>query len=123
MPRTRRSAKQAGTRFERVMADWLGLVLDDDTIDRMPRTGAKDKGDIANLRCRGMRIAVEVKDCARTDLPGWTEEAETERRNYSALAGVVIHKRRGRGNPADQWVTMTARELVALLRGDRDHAA
>jgi len=31
------------------------------------------------------------------------------------LVGLVIHKRRGRGDPLDQYVTTTLRDLVALL--------
>ena len=46
-------------------------------------------------------------------------EAETQRGNDDALAGVVISKRHGKGDIADQWVHMTMREFVALLLGHR----
>lgn len=62
---------------------------------------------------------IEVKNCARTDLAGWMREADIERGNDDALAGVVISKRHGRGDPLDAWVHMTVREFVALLRGQR----
>ena len=54
-------------------------------------------------------------------LERWAAEAESERGNDSAVAGIVVHKRHGKGQPADQWVTCTLGELVALINGNRDH--
>ena len=119
MTRSRASAKAAGSRFERSVADYLALVLDDDRIDRRVKTGAKDRGDIAGLRHRGRRLVLEVKDVTRVDLSGWVREAHIEAGNDDALAGLVVHKRRGTTNPADQYVTCTLGDLVALLTGDR----
>lgn len=117
MTRTRRSAKAAGARFERAIADYLADILDDDRIDRRVKTGAKDRGDISGVRVHGQRLVVEIKDCARTDLPGWTAEAHTEAGNDDALVGVVVHKRHGVGDLARQWVSMELRDLVALITG------
>jgi hypothetical protein len=39
--------------------------------------------------------------------------------NDEALAGVVIHKRHGKGKAGDQWVTMPLADLVAILTGSR----
>lgn len=117
-PRTRASAKAAGARFERQIADALAAHVDD-RIDRRVKTGTKDRGDIGGVRHMGGRIVLECKDVARTDLPGWTREAEVERGNDDALAGLVVHKKRGSANPMDQYVTCTVRDLVALLTGVR----
>ena len=68
----------------------------------------------------GARIVVEAKDCARIQLSAWAAEAETERGNDDAVAGLIVHKRHGRGDPADQWVTCTLGDLVALLTGHRE---
>lgn len=114
MGRTRRSAKQAGSRFERVIADHLNAHLDGE-IDRKVKTGVKDKGDIAGVTRRGKPIAVECKDCAVTRLPEWVEEARKEAENSGSLCGIVIHKRRGVGDPGRQWVTMTVDDLITLL--------
>ena len=119
MARINRSARQAGSRFERQIADWLAEVLDDDRIDRRVKTGAKDRGDIGGLRVHGQRLMVECKNTSRADLAGWMTEAEAQRGNDDALAGVIVHKRHGKGDPADQWVTMTMREFVAILTGER----
>lgn len=119
MSRTMRTARDAGARFERSIADALALHLDDDRIDRRARNGAKDRGDIGGWRYAGMRIVAECKNTARLALAAWIEEAEIERRNDDAAIGLVIHKRIGRGDPLDQYVTMTVRELLTLMLGRR----
>lgn len=122
MTRSRKSAKAAGSRFERSIADAFAWFTKNDTIDRMVKRGANDQGDIANLKTRdGQRVAVECKDTTRMDIGHWVREANTEALNYHALAGIVVHKRRGHGDPLDQYVTMTMRDL--LLIGWGVHAA
>lgn len=119
MSRTRASAKAAGARFERSIADCLAHYVDD-RIDRRVKTGAKDRGDIAGLRHMGGRVVLEVKDYGGRYLLGpWLHETEIERGNDDALAGAVVIKRRGMGDPLDQVVAMTMRDLVALLTGER----
>lgn len=122
MSRTRASAKQAGSSFERLIADYLALHVDD-RIDRRVKTGAKDRGDIAGIRLspalRGGRVVAEVKNCAKIALGPWATEAAIERGNDDAVAGVVIHKRHGVGSPGLQWVTMTVDNFAALLTGER----
>ena len=120
MARNHRSAKSAGSAFERQVADYLRDHVDD-RIDRRVKTGAKDKGDIAGLRHMGQRIVIECKNTARINLGTWANEAEIARGNDDAGVGVIAHKRHGKGQPADQWVTMTLGDLVALLTGSRDH--
>lgn len=119
MGRSRASAKAAGSRFERQIADTLAEHVDD-RIDRRVKTGAKDKGDIANVRhVNGGRIVVECKDVATMSIGTWVKEAEVERINDDALAGLVAHKRRGVADPLDQYITHTVRDLIALLTGVR----
>lgn len=118
--RSHKSAKQAGARFERQVADYLAQHVDD-RIDRRVKTGAKDRGDIAGLRHMGGRVVVECKNTTRPNLGVWAAETEIERGNDDALAGIIVHKRHGKGSPADQWVTMTLADLTALLTGSRDH--
>jgi hypothetical protein len=121
--RTRASAKQAGASFERTVADYLRDELGQEFIDRAPKHGAKDEGDISNVRdSHGNRIVVECKNAHTLSLPQWTREAETERVNNRALVGVVVHKRHGVGSPGQQWVSMTLDELIVLLKGTRGSA-
>jgi len=117
MARSRASARSAGTRTERAVADWLARALDDERIDRRVRHGAKDRGDITGIRIHGQRLVLEVKDCARQSLPQWIREAHHEAANDDALAGLVISKRVGTTDPGSFWVHMELRDLVALITG------
>jgi hypothetical protein len=118
MTRNRKSAKDAGARFERSIADYLAAHIDD-RIDRRPKTGAKDRGDITGWRHAGMRIVAELKNVSRLNLGPWIGEAEIERLNDDAHVGLVIHKRHGKADPGDQLVAMTLRDLVTLLTTER----
>ena len=119
MSRSRRSAKNAGAAFERLVADHLAARLHDDRIDRRVKTGAKDRGDIGGLRSAfGDRVVVECKDYGGQLLPAqWIAEAHVEAGNDDAPAGVVVAKRRGTTKPGEQWVLMTLDDLITLLAG------
>lgn len=120
MARSNRSARQAGSRFERLIADHLATALDDDRIDRRPKYGSKDRGDIGGVRTHGQRLVIETKDYGgRVQVGPWLSEAETERGNDDALAGIVIAKRRGVSDPDEQIVLMTVRDLIAIITGER----
>lgn len=114
MTRNRASAKSAGTRFERQVADYLKATVSQ-WIDRRPKNGGRDLGDISNVRLAGQRVVIECKNTTRMDLPTWVREARTEAHNDNALIGVVVHKRHGVSAPAEQWVTMTLADFAAIL--------
>ena len=115
--RTNRSARQAGARFERLISDHLRDNVSE-YIDRRVRSGAKDRGDIANVRMHGERVVVECKDTTRMSLAQWIAEAHTQAGNDDAAVGVVVHKRHGVADPGRQWVTMTVDDLVFFLTGE-----
>jgi hypothetical protein len=117
MSRNRRSAKAAGAAAERAVADYLAVALEDDRIDRRVKRGAKDRGDVSGVRVHGQRLVVEVKNCAKQDLPGWVRESHVEAGNDDALCGVVVSKRRGTTDAGSYWVVMELRDLVALITG------
>jgi hypothetical protein len=117
--RNRQSAKQAGAAAERAVADYLAQALDDDRIDRRVKNGNKDRGDIGGVRIHGQRLVIEVKNHVRTDIAGWIAEAQIEAGNDDALAGVVVHKRRGTTKVGRWYVAMTVDELVALITGQK----
>ena len=120
MTRTRKSARDAGAQFERQVADHLAAALHDERIDRRVKRGRDDRGDISGLIHMGGRIVVECKNTARIELGTWANEAEVERGNDDAVAGIVVHKRHGKGQPGDQWVTMTLADFVSILTGARE---
>lgn len=120
MTRSRASAKQAGAKTERNVANWFknhGFEF----VDRKVRTGAKDTGDIANVRTiDGKRIAVEVKDYGgRLQLGPWIKEAHDEMENDGAAAGIIIAKRMNTTRAGDFWCVMTLDDLIVLLGGER----
>ena len=117
MTRNRKSAKAAGARFERDIADYLAANVDD-RIDRRVKTGAKDRGDIGGVRTPwGDRVVIECKNTTRMALGSWLREAEAERINDGAHIAVVAHKRHGVGAAGDQLVTMTLENFAKLLDG------
>lgn len=57
-------------------------------------------------------FAIEVKDHARVDLPGWWRQAVAQ---AGGDLPVVWHKRRGKGDAEDWWVTMDGRTFMEVL--------
>ncbi|MFJ8791423.1 hypothetical protein [Streptomyces sp. NPDC102462] len=80
--------------------------------ERRTLAGVQDRGDIAGIP----GVVIEVKNCARQELPAWVAEAEIERDNDNATLGVVWHKLRGKSSPADWFVTMSGAQFAQLLR-------
>lgn len=118
MTRNRATAKKAGTAFESLVANFLAFRFADDRVERRARSGAKDRGDIGGVRTvNGGRVVLECKDTARDNLPAWIREAEVERGNDDADIAVVIHKKHGSANPADQYVSMTLEMFARLVEG------
>jgi hypothetical protein len=110
--------RQKGSSFERLAADYLkanGFPF----ADRRVKNGAKDRGDIGGVHVHGQPIVFEAKNTSRISLGTWAAEAESERVNDEALAGVILHKRHGKSKAEDQWVTMTLADLTAILTGKR----
>ncbi|MFJ8555282.1 hypothetical protein [Streptomyces sp. NPDC093676] len=104
-------SKAKGTAAETAVVRYLrdaGFV----GAERRTLNGKHDRGDIAGIPS----TVIEVKNCARQELPGWVAEAETERDNDGATLGVVWHKVRGRSNPGAWFVTMSGDQFVQLLR-------
>lgn len=119
--RNRQSAKKAGSGFERAIADWLKDWFNDDRIDRRVKRGGKDRGDVTGVQTiRGGRVVIEAKNVRTLALPAWLREAEIERGHDDAAIGVVVHKRHGVGDPAQQYVTMTLETFARLLEGGAD---
>lgn len=120
MPRNRKSAKQAGARFERHTADYMKAATGQ-PIDRLVKTGAKDRGDVGPFRnTQGDLVAVECKEVGRMALAEWMREAHIEAVNYGAVTGIIVHKRKGFTAPGKQWVTMTLDDLLTIMRVRND---
>jgi hypothetical protein len=117
--RSRATAKAAGTKMETAVERTLAQHVDD-RIVRRTKTGAVDRGDIANFRVHGERVVIEVKNHAGSvDVAGWLTEAEIERRNDQAAAGMVIAKRARKDNMGEQIVMMTVQDFLFFVNGKR----
>lgn len=117
--RSRNSAKRAGARHEQAIADYLAAAFDDDRIERRNPNGSKDRGDITGVRHAGQRVVIEAKNWSQLHPSEWLQEAEVERRNDNALAGIVVAKRHGKSDPGESVVLMTLRDLASLMAGRR----
>lgn len=122
MTRTLKTAKTAGSSFERSIADYLAKALDNPDIDRRIRYGQKDRGDIRGIKIHGWRkLVIECKNTTRLSLPEWINEAHIEAGNDDALCGIVVSKRNRVQDPARQWVHMELRDLISLITGEQQH--
>lgn len=105
------TSKKKGTAAETAVVGYL-RAAGFPSAERRAQTGNHDRGDITGIP----GTVIEVKNCSRTQLAAWVEEAETEGRNDHAHVSVVWHKRRGRGSPGSWYVTMTGDQFAWLLR-------
>jgi hypothetical protein len=118
--RNNRSARAAGTRHAQSIAAYLAAWLDNDQIERRDKNGNKDRGDITGVKFSGQRVVIEAKDYGGQFKVGpWLVQAETERLNDDAGVTMVVAKRIKYGQPGDQVVLMTVRDLVSLMMGYR----
>lgn len=121
--RTRNAAKRAGAKFEIDIAAWLREFFGDPRIDRQPKNGNKDLGDIGGLVARGTALVLECKNTSSVNLTGAMREAQVEASNLQADGRygdrppipVVLHKRHGVGAPEKQWATLEIGEFARLV--------
>lgn len=79
--------------------------------ERRALRGSADRGDITGIP----GVVIEAKNCARTELAAWVEEAAVERDRDGARYGAVFHHRRGRAAAEDGFVTMSGADFLRLL--------
>lgn len=115
--------RQRGTEFESAVVAYLREQLGEDgCIHRTAQRGKGDVGDVYGVFRAGQPVVIECKSYRKNEfLAGWLAEAERERGNADALAGVVVSKRQGIGekNMGQQLVSMTLADFVALIAGQR----
>ncbi len=79
--------------------------------ERRALHGAADKGDITGIP----EVMIEVKNHSSIKLAEWIGEVEAQKVNADADIGVVWHKRKGKGDPSEWYVTMTGAQFVTIL--------
>lgn len=76
-----------------------------------PRAGrAEDQGDIC-----GLPVVISVKDQARLCLAQWCDELAPMVARAGLAHGVVWHKRSGRADPLNWYVTMPGKLYLPVL--------
>jgi G:T-mismatch repair DNA endonuclease (very short patch repair protein) len=103
--------KAKGTAFETLIVRYLqehGFPY----AERRALAGVNDLGDITGTP----GVVWECKNHKTLSFSEWLVEAEVERANANADLGVVIAKRRGKGDAGEQYAVMTVAALVELLK-------
>lgn len=103
------ASKKKGTTAESAVVNYLRTWFPH--VERRALSGVNDKGDVAGIP----GVVIEVKDCVTMTLGPWMKEAELEAHNAKASVWMVWHHRRGKGNPADWFVTMPGYVAAALI--------
>lgn len=111
MTRNRASAKQAGTRWESAIVNYLAS-RGWRHAERRAKTGAHDKGDITGVP----GVVIEAKDVARISLAEFLHEAQVEAEHAGAMVGAAWIKRRGKASPGEAYVVMDGETFTHLLR-------
>lgn len=101
--------RRKGSRAEVAVAKALREAGYEAETSRAARGGMQGGEDIIS----DFPASIEVKNQARLDLAGWWAQAEYQANGRPA---VVIHKRVGKAEPLDWWVTMDMRTLLRLLK-------
>jgi hypothetical protein len=107
--------KAKGSAAERASCDYLNVRGVE--AERVPAGATLDRGDIWVPDKNWP--AIQVKNHARLDLSGWVDDVAIQARNAGRETGIVIHKRRGKGNPASWYVTCTLDTLITIIEGNK----
>jgi hypothetical protein len=110
------ASRRKGNRAEVAVVNFLKAHGWDVETSRNARGGTQKGADVLG----DFPLAVEVKNQARVDLPGWWRQAQEQAGDGLA---VVVHKRVGSSDPGEWWATMdlvTLVDLVRVLRWEED---
>jgi hypothetical protein len=107
------ASRRKGNRAEVEVAKLLRQYGWTAVTSRSARGGYQSGEDIvSNFPC-----SIEVKNQVRIDLAGWYRQAEEQ---AMGKIPIVVHKRVGKGQPGDWWVTLTFADLIQLIGGPGD---
>lgn len=107
--------KVKGSAYERSIVNYLREA--GFSVDRTRAGWSDDRGDVHGISDpHGTPFVIECKNHARLALAGWLGELATEIHNAGGMAGVLVHKKRGTTDPAEQYATLPFGMLVQLLK-------
>lgn len=104
-------AKAKGSQAERDVVKYLkenGFQY----ADRRLAGATLDKGDISGIP----GVTFEIKNHATMKLSEWLDELSVEMTNDGAWTGVVVHKKKGQGNPGNWYATAPFHVWLELLK-------
>lgn len=104
------ASRQKGTAFETAVCRYLSEEHSL-PVERRALRGARDCGDVAGLP----GFVLELKNCKRSELAAWMDEALVEAANDGAPYYAVIHKRRGK-NVSQAYVSLPLEIFAAWYR-------
>lgn len=110
-------SKQKGSQAERDVVKWLKQWFP--YADRRLAGATLDKGDISGIP----GVTIEIKNHATMKLSEWLEELRVEMANDNAWTGVVIHKKKGKGDVGQWYATMPASVWIELLLRGMDNVS
>lgn len=115
--------RQKGTSFETSLLPLLKQYYP--SASRAPLRGTKDEGDFI---LDGAPFVLEAKNHKEMKLAEWLREAEAEALNAAVArgsvpgefpVGVVVAKRRGVTDPAEQYAVLTLGDFLHLVNRGR----
>ncbi len=110
--RSRATARAAGKTAERMLVNWC-RANGAPHAERRIAGAALDRGDVAGIP--GMVIEQKAPGPGQpVQLGSWLDETIRERDNDGADIGLLVVKRRSRGNPG-QWYWVTDGDTMARL--------
>jgi len=85
--------------------------------ERRALRGRDDAGDITGTPgiCWELKAGDAAHRASDTLIDGWMRDTELERGNAGADLGVLVLRRKGKGDPGDWWAYMWATDFAALV--------
>lgn len=104
-------ASDKGYRAEKAVCDYLAGIERNVRRPRLTSYQDTDTGDIA-----GLPFVVSIKDHARLALADFVDEMTKMVGRSSWATGIVVHKRRGRRDAGDWYVTLPLKLMAPFIR-------
>jgi hypothetical protein len=101
------SSRRRGRTFQSAVRDWWseqGFVVIE------PGGAGMEATDVVLIDAK---VSVEAKNCKQMDLAGWVDQAV--RQAIPGTTAIVHHKRRGRSDVGECYVTLRAVDLAKLI--------
>lgn len=108
-----KGSRDKGARYERKVAAFLRARLSIRAERRVEQWRAGGDDIVHDF---DSWLSIEAKDVAATSLGSWVDQSVA---SAGERVAVVFHHRRGNSNPANDFVTMTGEDFVALVVGLR----